>query len=182
MLVSVLQSYFGLPKSLTRKKEKEKKNLQKLEFVLMIYELKLGRYFRPRIPREHRICVQCSKAEDEEHVSYFVVQTVDSCNLEVSDSLKHFEIYVLRHIKFAELRKTINRKTTFHKWVHILTPKVRDIVKLYCGKEEKWLLSIVEKRRNGSLGAISPLFHSILLPFYVKTGQIFFFEINGYSR
>ena len=42
-----------------------------------------------------------------------------------------------------------------------LTPKVRDIRK-YCGKEEKLL--IVEKRRNCSLGAISSLFHNILLP------------------
>ena len=28
------------------------------------------------------------------------------------DSMKHFEIPVLRHIRFAELRKTVNRTTT----------------------------------------------------------------------
>ena len=31
------------------------------------------------------------------------------------DSMKHFEIPVLRHIRFAELRKTTNRTTTFNK-------------------------------------------------------------------
>ena len=30
-------------------------------------------------------------------------------------SMKHFEISVLRHIRFAELRKTINLTTTFNK-------------------------------------------------------------------
>ena len=35
--------------------------------------------------------------------------------------------------------------------------------------------NIVEKRRNCCLGAISPLFHNILLP--VKTGTRFFFFI-----
>ena len=31
------------------------------------------------------------------------------------DSMKHFEISVLRHIRFVELRKTINRTTTFNR-------------------------------------------------------------------
>ena len=31
------------------------------------------------------------------------------------DSMKHFEISVLRHIRFMELRKTINRTTTFNR-------------------------------------------------------------------
>ena len=46
-----------------------------------------------------------------------------------------------------------------------LTPEVK-----------KYIENIVEKRRNCSLGAISPLFHNILLPvvnFYVKTGTRF---------
>ena len=38
--------------------------------------------------------------------------TVDSRYL---DFMKHFEISVLRHIRFAELRKTINQTTTFNK-------------------------------------------------------------------
>ena len=43
------------------------------------------------------------------------------------DSLKYFEISVPRHIRFAELRKKINRTTTFQKWIGNLTPEVRDI-------------------------------------------------------
>ena len=27
-----------------------------------------GRYFRPRIPRDQRICKQCNRVEDEEHI------------------------------------------------------------------------------------------------------------------
>ena len=30
------------------------------------------------------------------------------------DSMKHFKISILRHIRFAEMRKTINRTTTFN--------------------------------------------------------------------
>ena len=69
------------------------------------------------------------------------------------DSLEYFEISVPRHIRFAELRKTINRTTTFNKWICNLTPEVNRYIK-----------NIVEKRRNCSLGAISPLFNNILIP------------------
>ena len=69
------------------------------------------------------------------------------------DSLKHFEISVLRHISVAEVRKKINQTTTFNKLICNLTPAVRDIIK-----------NTVEKRRNCSSGAISPLFRNILLP------------------
>ena len=62
------------------------------------------------------------------------------------DCMKQFEISVPRHIRFAELRKTINRTTTFNRMY--LTPKL-EIYWKYCGKE---------------LGAISPLFHHSLLP------------------
>ena len=43
----------------------------------------------------------------------------------------------------------------------------------------------MEKRRNCSLGAISPLFHNIfymLLDFHVRQRTDFHFEISGYSR
>ena len=60
--------------------------------------------------------------------------------------MKHFEISVLRHIRFAGLRKTINRTTTFNR-MNIFDSKVRDILK------------ILWKR-----GEISPLYHNILLP------------------
>ena len=63
------------------------------------------------------------------------------------DYLKHFEISVPRNIRVAEIRKTIHRTTAFNKWICNLTPEGRDILK------------ILWKR-----GAISPLFHNILLP------------------
>ena len=85
------------------------------------------------------------------------------------------KISVPRHIRFAELRKKINRTTTLHKWICNLTFEVRDILK-----------KIVEKRRNCSLGAISPLFHDILFRVarfsMFKQGPDFHFEIRGYWR
>ena len=47
----------------------------------------------------------------------------------------------------------MNRTGTFNKCICNLTLEVRDILKIL------W-----KKRRNCSLGAISPLFHNILLP------------------
>ena len=80
------------------------------------------------------------------------------------DNLKHFEVSVPRHISVAQVREKINPTTTFNKWICNLTPEVRLYWK-YCGKQEKLLLkNIVQKRRNCSSGAISPLFHNILLP------------------
>ena len=69
------------------------------------------------------------------------------------DSLEYFEISVPRQIRLAELRKTVNRTTTFNKWICNSTPEVK-----------RYFENIVEKRRNCSLGAISPLFHNILIP------------------
>ena len=83
---------------------------------------------------------------DENH------NTVDSRYLEFQGTLEHFEISVPRNIRVAEVRKAINRTTPFNEWIRNLTPEVRDIE------------NIVEKRRNCSWGAISTLFHIILLP------------------
>ena len=55
------------------------------------------------------------------------------------DCLIHLQISVPRHIRFAELRKTINRTTIFNKRICNLTPEVRDYCK-YCGTEEKLFL------------------------------------------
>ena len=69
------------------------------------------------------------------------------------DSLKYFEISVLRHIRFAELMKKLIRLTTFNKYLCNWTLEVRDILK------------ILWKR-----GEISPFFHNIfyiLLDFHV---------------
>ena len=62
--------------------------------------------------------------------------------------MKHFEISVLRHIRFAELRKTINPTTTFNRMNLKFDSQVGDILK------------ILWKR-----GEIAPkaLFHNILL-------------------
>ena len=59
--------------------------------------------------------------------------------------LKHFEMSVPRHIRVAELSKTINRTTIFNKWISNLPPDVTDILK------------ILWKR------AISPLFNNTLI-------------------
>ena len=75
------------------------------------------------------------------------------------DTLKYFEISVLRHIRFAELRKKLIRLTTFNKYMCNWALEVRDILKIL------W-----KRARNCSLEAISPLFHNIfymLLDFHV---------------
>ena len=59
--------------------------------------------------------------------------TVNSRYLEVQGTLWNFEILEISvpwHIRFAELRKKVNRTTTFHKWICNLTPEVTDILKL----------------------------------------------------
>ena len=68
----------------------------------------------------------------------------------------YFEISVLRHIRFAELRK---KQKTNPEQSHFTTGYVMWLIKLRDNLE-----NIVEKRRNCSLGAISPLFYNILLP------------------
>ena len=78
--------------------------------------------------------------------------TVDLLSQIPKDSLKHFEISIPQHIRVERVSKIINWTTTFNKWICNLTPEVRNIYK-----------KNVEKRRNCSLGAISPLFHIILL-------------------
>ena len=67
--------------------------------------------------------------------------------------MTYFEIFVPRHIRLAEVRKTINRTATFHKRICNVAPEIRDKLK-----------NIVKKWRNCSLGAISPLFHNIVIP------------------
>ena len=46
------------------------------------------------------------------------------------DSLKYFEISVVRHIRFAELRKKLILLTTFNKYMCNWTLEVRDILKI----------------------------------------------------
>ena len=85
--------------------------------------------------------------------------TVGSPYLEDQGTLWNTSRYpYTRYIRFAQLRKKINRTTKFHKWICYLNPEVRD-------------MKILRKRRE-----ISPLFYnilSLLLDYHVKTGQIF---------
>ena len=57
-----LQKYlsFGLPKDKT-------KGLLKLRISAHDLLVERGRYFRPQIPRDQRVCATCNKLEDEEH-------------------------------------------------------------------------------------------------------------------
>ena len=100
-----------------------------------------------------RLCVHIVKKIHAYHKNTYKYSRLSLSRIP-RDSLKHFEIYVPRHIRFERVRKTINRATTFNKWICNLTPEVRNI----------YIYNNVEKRRNCSLGAISPLFHNILLP------------------
>ena len=71
------------------------------------------------------------------------------------DSLRHFEISVRWNIRFAEVRKIINRTITFNKWICNLTPEVRDR-----------MLKILWKR----FLLFSTIFCYLFLDFHVKTG------------
>ena len=56
--------------------------------------------------------------------------TVDTLSQIPRDSLKYFEISVLRHIRFADFRKKINRTTAFNKCICNWTLEVRDMLKI----------------------------------------------------
>ena len=92
---------------------------------------------------------------------YFVQSLVQS-TLIISNSKGLSEI--LRDIctstyRICRIEEKLIPTTTFNKFIFNWTLEVRDIAK-----------HIVEKRRNCSLGAISPLFHNIfrlLLDFHV---------------
>ena len=55
------------------------------------------------------------------------------------DSMKQFEISVLRHIRFADSGKQLIEQPPLTEWICNLTPKLETFWK-YCGKEEKLLL------------------------------------------
>lgn len=61
-----VQNYlsFGLPKSKT-------KQLSKLRISAHDLLVERGRYFRPQIPREKRLCINCNMLENEEHFILF---------------------------------------------------------------------------------------------------------------
>ena len=91
------------------------------------------------------------------HSGYFSIPNIKIyCQLSLSriprDSLNYFEISVLRHIRFAELRKNKSNN-------HIL-----QMYMYFYSWNWKYIENAVEKRRNCFLGAISPLFHNVMLP------------------
>ena len=77
-------------------------------------------------------------------------------------SLKYFEISVPRHISFAELRKIINRTTTFNKWICNLTPEVGDILKIL------WKRGEIAPQEQFLL--FSTIFYYLFFDHHVKTG------------
>ena len=86
--------------------------------------------------------------------------------------MKHFEKSVVRHIRFSGLRKIQIAQLNFtNEYVIRL---------LY---SEIYIENIVEKGRNCSRGAISPLIDNILLPdVRFKHGPDFLFEISRCLR
>ena len=84
------------------------------------------------------------------------------------DPLKHFELSVLRHIRFAELRKIPIEQATFSN-EHNLTPSVKNILWKYCRKGEKLL-----PRSNFS--SVLKYFITQILDFCVKTRARFSFR------
>ena len=86
--------------------------------------------------------------------------------------MKHFEISVVRHIRFSELRQ-----------IQIAQPNFTNEYVIRLLYLEIYIENIVEKGRNCSRGAISPLIYNILLPdVRFKHGPDFLFEISGCSR
>ena len=77
------------------------------------------------------------------------------------DSLKHFEISVPRNIRVAKMRKTINRTTSFNKWICNLTPEVRNILKIL------WKRGEIAPLEQFLL--FSTIFCYLFLDFHVKT-------------
>ena len=84
--------------------------------------------------------VACSKLRFKRDLTFmsvakqFLIYSRLSLYRNPRDSMKYFEISVPLHIRFAELRKTIIRTTTFNKYAYICicnwTLDVRDILKM----------------------------------------------------
>ena len=81
------------------------------------------------------------------------------------DSLKYFEISVLWHIVIVELKKKINRTAKFTNEVCNLTPKVRDVLKIF------WKRGEIAHLEQFLL--LSTIFCYPLLDFHVKAGTRF---------
>ena len=93
--------------------------------------------------------------------------------------MKHFEISVLRHIRFAERRKTINRTTTFNRINLLCDSQVRDILKIL------WKRGVIAPKEQFLL--FSTIICCLLVDPCVKTGTRFslrdkrLFEISEFE-
>ena len=90
------------------------------------------------------------------------------------DPQKHFEISVLRHIRFVVLRKT-NLTNQMLQWLCNLTPLIRNIYWKYCGIGEKLLPS-------SNFSSFPHYFVTWFEVSVLKQGPDCLFEISGYSR
>ena len=77
------------------------------------------------------------------------------------NALKHFEMSVPRHIRFAKLRKK-----------YIEQPHLTNEYVIWLLKIGVYIENIVEKKKNCSLGAVFPLFHRILSPRLFEIRQV----------
>ena len=103
-------------------------------------------------------------SESRKVITWYIIYSRLSLSRSPRDSLEYFEISVPRHIRFAELRKLINRTTTFNKWICNLTPEVNRYTEKIVEKRRNCSENIVEKRRNCSLERITPPFYNIFIP------------------
>ena len=77
-----------------------------------------------------RICDICALAMNIPSLVNIYWYSRLSLSRNPKDCLKHFEISVLRHIRFAELRKIINPTTTFNRMNLKFDSQVRDLLKI----------------------------------------------------
>ena len=118
-------------------------NLTLQERTHMVHVLKVLTFYSIFLPK---FCFLCS---------CFLKYSRLSLSQSPRDSLNYFEISVSPHIRFTELRKKDKLNNHISQMNMYLTPENRDTM---------YTENIVEKRRNCSLEAVSPLFHIILLP------------------
>lgn len=111
-----LQNYlsFGLPKTTT-------KELSKLRISAHDLLIERGRYFRPQIPRNKRLCVTCNQIENEEHFMLYCSKF----------SLNRTNLFKKLNLDYHDLAP--NTDTAFNIFHHLLNPRNAEETKLICG-------------------------------------------------
>ena len=110
-----LQDYlsFGLPKDKTRE-------LAKLRISAHDLLIERGRYFRPRIPRESRLCTSCNEIEDEEHFMLY-------CSM--NSGLRN-DLFKTLNITYHDLKP--GSDASFNAFVHLMNPATAEETKYVC--------------------------------------------------